>query len=520
MSASSITPGALLVGRAPPSLLARAGNLAAFVRVYSDADPARTALRFADDATLSYGDLDDEGGRLGEALTLHGVLAGQRVLVLVPVGPTLYPVLFGIMAIGAVAVIVDPSMSRAHLRAALRAAHVDVVVAVARGHLLRLLPELWRATAFVVGPVGAWQRPLCATRLDVEAARLPRGRRALARVDDDSDALITFTTGSTGVPRGARRSHGLLNRQGAVIDTAWPRRRDDVDLATLPVFATSNLAAGITTVFPRIDLRHVDLDDGTATAVRDDMLARGVTTFGGSPAFVDAVARAVLRDRLTVPLVRAVAIGGAPVLPALAARIAGAFPHSVCRVVYGATECEPIASIDLDAVIAEAATHDAGGGCLVGAVHHGVSVVLEDTVDGVGEVCVAGDHVLRDYLDEAVTAAATIHVDGVRYLRIGDVARRDERGRLWLLGRRSDAVVGVDGRVRYPLAVEAIARARGVVGAFVGVGGRAIFCVVDGDVADVADLADEVVRVETLPLDPRHRARIDRRALRALLEHR
>ncbi len=510
---------ALRVGRAAPSLLQRAGNLAAFVRVYAEACPERPALRFGNGSVVTYGALDDEGGRFGEVLAQHGVGIGTRVLVLVPVSPLLYPLLFGIMARGAVAVIVDPSMSRTSLRAALRVARVDVVVGVARAHLLRLLPELWAATPFVVGPVPWWARAWCGPRLDLQAALLPPGPRALVRVDDDSDALITFTTGSTGSPKGARRSHGLLNAQGAAIDKAWPRRLDDVDLATLPVFATANLAAGITTVFPRIDLRRVDLDAETATTVRDAMITDDVTTCGGSPAFVGAIAAAVLRDGIGVPRMRAIAVGGAPVLPALAQQIVRAFPRSVCRVVYGATECEPIASIACDDVIAARAEHDAGGGCLVGVEHEGVTVhlaAIAGLTDG-GEVCVAGDHVLQHYLDDDETAAATVVIAGRRFLRTGDVARRDRHGRLWLLGRAADAVVAVDGGVRFAFAVEAIARARGVIAAYVGVCGRSILCCTSGDPTVVADLADDVISVASLPVDPRHRARIDRRVLRARL---
>jgi acyl-CoA synthetase (AMP-forming)/AMP-acid ligase II len=510
------------VGRAPPALLAVAGNLAAFVRVYADGDPERPALHFADGRTLHYGELDEWGGRLGEVLHGCGVGPGTRVLLLVPMSPILYPLLFGVMAIGGVSVIVDPSMGLTNLRQALRKARPDVVVAVARGHLLRILPELWRARPCVVGPVSPLVRPWCGTRVDVAAEALPRGTRPLVRVAEDDDAFITFTTGSTGAPKGARRSHGLLNRQGAVIDGAWPRHRDDVDLATLPVFATTNLAAGIATVFPPIDLRRVDLDDATATDVRNQMITDGVTTCGGSPAFIDAIARAILQDGIGVPTVRAVALGGAPVLPDMADRVARALPKSIRRVVYGATECEPIATIDADAVVATRAIHEAGGGCLVGHVHPSVTVHLEPVtgVVGAGEVCVAGPQVLEHYVDDAATTAATIHRDGQRFMRTGDVARRDDDGRLWLLGRVSEAVVGLDGVVRFPLPVEAIARARGVTAAFVAVDGRSVLCVTDGDIAAVVDLADVVMTVPLLPTDPRHRARIDRRALRTSLRGR
>ena len=94
------------VGRAPPSLLDEQRNLAAFLRVHAVRSPQRVALRFGAEQ-LTYGELDELGGRLGEVLGRHGVQRGHRVLLLVPVSPLLYPVLFGVMSIGACAVVVD-----------------------------------------------------------------------------------------------------------------------------------------------------------------------------------------------------------------------------------------------------------------------------------------------------------------------------------------------------------------------------------------------------------------------------
>lgn len=513
-----------VVGRAPPTLLDEEKNLAAFLRVHARRDPGRVALRFGDDV-VTYGDLDEQGGRLGEVLARHGLGRGSRVLLLVPVSPILYPLLYGVMAIGACAVIVDPTMRRADLRQALRQAEIDAVVGVARAHLLRLLPELWRARPFLVGPAPAGADALCGVRLDVLAAAVPRGERPLVAVDVDDDALLTFTTGSTGAPKGARRSHRQLNLQGAVIDERYPRRAGDVDLAILPVFATTNLAAGVTTVFPALPAGRVDLDDDAADVVFQQLVDEGVTTLGGSPAFVGAVARAGLRRGVVVARVRAIALGGAPVTPAVCDEVRRAFPAATLRVVYGATEAEPIASVDGADVLASRPVHEAGGGFLVGHPDPATTVWL-DPIPGVddaaiGEVCVAGAHVLERYVDDDATAAATLRRDGRRFLRTGDVARRDDEGRLWLLGRRRELVRRNDGCLLFPLVVESIARARGVEGALVEVDGRAVLALVGGDVAEararVGDLVDDVVAVAALPLDPRHRARVDRRRLQQQL---
>jgi acyl-CoA synthetase (AMP-forming)/AMP-acid ligase II len=216
------------------------------------------------------------------------------------------------------------------------------------------------------------------------------------------------------------------------------------------------------------------------------------------------------------------------VTPAVCDEVRRAFPKATLRVVYGATEAEPIASVDGTDVIASRALHDAGGGFLVGRPDPATTVWL-DPIPGagdatVGEVCVAGAHVLERYVDDDATAAATLRRDGRRFLRTGDVARRDDEGRLWLLGRRRELVRRGDGRLLFPLVVEGIARARGIEGALVEVAGRAVLAVVGGDVAEararVIDLVDDVVTIGALPLDPRHRARVDRRRLQQQLARR
>lgn len=510
-----------VVGRRDMALIDATKNLAVFLRFFAALDPGRPALYLPDGDgghdVVTYGEIDERGGRMGEVLAQHGLAPGDRVLLLVPVSRALYPLLFGILARGGVAVVVDPSIERSALRAALAAARPKFFVGVAKAHLLRVLPELRGCRAFLVGDGPGFVAP----RLDRLADALPRGPRPLTVLDDDAPALITFTTGSTGAPKGALRTHALLNAQGDVIARAWPRVAGDVDLATLPIFATTNLAAGIATVFPSIDLKRVDIDDDAAAVVVDQMARTGVTTLGGSPAFVGGLARYLADDPARAPAVRAqvraVALGGAPVTPSIVELTKRAFPQAQVRVVYGCTEAEPVAIVDGDDVVASAAVHEDGGGCLVGAPAF-TTVQLID-----GEVCVSGAHVLDRYVDDAATAAAKVVVDGVVFHKTGDMARLDAHGRLWLLGRKTERVTARDGRTLWPLAVEAVAAARGVRCALVQRRADAVLVVEDlAHAARVKDLADDVVVLRgdsALPVDRRHRSRIDRRALRARLEN-
>src|SRR4029077_2703793 len=80
-------------------------------------------------------------------------------------------------------------------------------------------------------------------------------RRPIEACAADTPALIRFTSGSTGQPKGAVRTHGFLLEQQRVIEKSLRLVAGDVDLATLPMFVLANLASGVTSIIPPADLR-------------------------------------------------------------------------------------------------------------------------------------------------------------------------------------------------------------------------------------------------------------------------
>ena len=111
--------------------------------------------------------------------------------------------------------------------------------------------------------------------------------------------------------------------------------------------------------------------------------------------------------------------------------------------IYGSTEAEPIATLS-----APEALELEGEGSCVGAPVPGITVRLVD-----GEVQVAGDHVNPGYYrDPSADTSQKVREDGRIWHRTGDVARQDEQGRLWLLGRVGEDVAG-----RWPFPTEAAA---------------------------------------------------------------
>lgn len=467
---------------------------------------------------------------------------GDRALLFIPMSIDLYVALLACLHLGAVAVFVDAWADRRRLDAAVAAARPRAFLGVPRAHLLRLASAAVRSIPVtIVFGRGPFSLRRCERPADAGLA---------AQVADDAHALVTFTTGSTGRPKAAARSHAFLWAQHGALDRHLALKESDVDLPTLPVFVLNNLALGVTSVLPDFDARRpAEIDPAR---VYRQIIAERVTTSSGSPAFYERLARWCSRQGVRLPL-RALFTGGAPVLPPLARLLADTVEGSA-HVVYGSTEAEPIAGIearDMLAVMGPAGSEGLCAGQPVPDVRLRLLRPHEGPIelgDGglaawevgpgeTGEIVVAGAHVLRGYLDNPEADRENKIPDGETiWHRTGDAGRLDEDGRLWLMGRLKQRVTRA-GETRWPLPAEIRAlRVDGINhAAYLGepdadLGQRAVLVVeieggrltesVESDLAAALEgiAVDEVHVMPRIPRDPRHASKTDLDALRALLK--
>jgi len=144
---------------------------------------------------------------------------------------------------------------------------------------------------------------------------------------------------------------------------------------------------------------------------------------------------------------------------------------------------------------------------------------------GAGEIVVSGPQVLTGYLDGVGDEVTKVRAGGQVWHRTGDAGYLDEAGWIWLLGRCAARHRHADGRVTYPLSIEAAVRARipGLRCAALSTGGDLVL-VVEADAAGGVETVareigcDRVVRIPRLPMDRRHEAKIDYPALRRLMK--
>lgn len=501
--------------------------------------PALIDVHSGRDRVSSFKEFEQASSRLATQLSSQRIVAGDGILILHPMSIELYAFLIALFRIGAVAVFLDPSAGQQHIAQCCGLFPLKGFFGSRKAHLLRMAVPALRRLPF------AWcSEWFPGTRRVSLNARVAQ-ETPIADLEDSTPALVTFTSGSTGQPKAAMRSHGFLLAQHRALADSLGLRPGTIDLTTLPIFVLANLASGVTSVLPDADLRSPGKID--APPVLRQISRTKIETIAASPALIERLVDGIDREHARVETVRHVFMGGAPVFPRDLRRASEAFPQAEITAVYGSTEAEPIAEIHLSQFSSDDfLAMERGHGLLTGTPVRSLNLrIIRDqwgtpistldsegfrklfVADGeVGEIVVSGDHVLHGYLHGVGDSETKFDVDGSRWHRTGDLGRLDETGRLWLLGRASAAIKDERG-VLYPFAIEcaalqipSISRA-----AVLAIAGKRVLAIESRKVSAVEAarqslrwaFIDEVRLLRSIPMDKRHNAKVDYVALRKTL---
>jgi len=278
--------------------------------------PAIIDARPGHGRVVSFAELEDTSARAAGLLHAAGLRLGDGVLVLLPMSADLYVALLAVFRLGLVALILDPSAGREHIERCCAMYPPQAVIAGARGHLLRLVSPALRRIPLKIS-VGL---PVPGA---VSCARIDRTLpvRAVRPCDPATPALLSFTSGSTGQPKATVRSHGFLLAQHRALRQSLDLAAGGVHLTTLPIFVLANLASGVTSLIPNVDLRRPDAIRPSRLA--DQMCAHRPARLIASPALLERLADHCWRCGVAFPSLRTVFTGGGPVFPRLVGRSAG-----------------------------------------------------------------------------------------------------------------------------------------------------------------------------------------------------
>jgi acyl-CoA synthetase (AMP-forming)/AMP-acid ligase II len=424
-------------------------------------------------AKYTFAELDQESDRRAAALEATGVKRGVRTVLMVPPGFEFFALTFALFKIGAVPVLVDPGMGVKNLKTCLAEAQPEVFIGIPKAHLARVLLGWGKPTVKTLLTVGKkffWG----GSTLDKILSRIPKDQQyQTAQTHDDETAAILFTSGSTGVPKGAVYSHGNFSAQVEMLRQVYDIRPGEIDLPTFPLFALFAPALGMTSVVPEMDFtRPADVDPVKIIAAIEKFQ---ITTMFGSPALINRVGRYGDANNIQLPSLKRAISAGAPVPAAVLERFANMLSDGAqVFTPYGATEALPVCSIGSEEILSETRhATDQGKGVCVGKPVPNIQleiIAISDApigdwddglklgIDEIGEIVVKGPQVTQSYFNREESTALGKIADQENpgfYHRMGDLGYRDDQGRVWFCGRKAHRVVTTE-RTCFTIPCEAI----------------------------------------------------------------
>ncbi|TFV63637.1 long-chain fatty acid--CoA ligase [Geodermatophilus sp. DF01-2] len=383
----------------------------------------RPALRM-DEAVLDYDRFHEAAAGVAAGLRDRGVQPGDRVGMVLPNVVSFPVVFYGTLMAGAAVVPMNPLLKAREVEYYLRDSGARLVVAL--DSIADAATEAAAAVgvdAVAVGPV------------DPGEALGGSGSRDAEPRDDRDAAVILYTSGTTGPPKGAELTHANLRSNardgGSELVEATP---DDVIMGCLPLFHVFGLTCGLNasvlagsclTLLPRFD---------GAKALEIVQRDR-VTIFEGVPTMFAGMLHTPDRDRYDVSSLRLCVSGGS----AMPVEVMRAFEEAFGCIIlegYGLSETSPVASFNQ--------LHAERKPGTIGTPIPGVEMRLvddegRDVPEGeVGEIAIRGQNVMKGYWGKPEETAKAIP-DG--WFRTGDLARRDADGYYAIVDRKKEMII-------------------------------------------------------------------------------
>ena len=380
--------------------------------------PDRDNLVVDEGGRYSTAEVEDRVRAVAAALRDRGAGPGDRVAFRLSTGVDSVVAYRACWRIGAVAVALHPASGADLLTRAISQAGPTVTV-VESGS--RSMPGVQALTMHELTSPGA-NVEADAAASSVGVADEPAGSR-LAGPGDDADAVVMFTSGSTGLPKGVVHTHRSLAYKVRQLAEAHGLTRADCALVPSPLAHVAGLlhgvlmpgALGMKTVL----MRRWDPEEALGLIERES-----VTYMVGPPTLFASLMDCDRFELARTASLRMISCGGASVTPAFCRRAAATLGVTVKRS-YGSTEAPTIATSRFDDPPAKMVETD-------GRAFEPARLA----VDARGELWVSGPELARGYLDDRATAEA--FVDG--WFRTGDLATLDD-GWVTVTGRLGDRII-------------------------------------------------------------------------------
>jgi len=413
-------------------------NLASLLVESAAQEPGGTAIRLGEDA-LSYAELDDRSARLASLLREREFAPGDRVGVMLPNVPDFPVAYYGVLRAGGIVVPMNVLLKRREIAFYLEDSGAKLLlawhgfaeeardgVADAGAELVEIEPGAFAQTLAELGPT-----------------------TELAGTDADDIAVLLYTSGTTGKPKGAELTHDNLSRNAEISSrTTCEVGTGDVVLGALPLFHSFGQTVGMNaslrvgaclTLVPKFDPGET-----LETMQRDR-----VTHFYGVPTMFGALLHHPGRERYDTSSLRTCITGGASMPVEVLRGFEDAFGAKVMEG-YGLSETSPVACSNHPDRERKAGS--------IGTPIEGVEMKVvdeneEEVAQGeVGEIVIRGHNIMKGYWQRPEATAEAMRGG---WFHSGDMARTDEDGYFYIVDRKKDLIIRGGYNV-YPREVEEV----------------------------------------------------------------
>lgn len=445
---------------------------------------SETALWMPGYGSCSFEELDRMAKCAEACLRSRGIKEDDSLLLALDLSPLMYAAIIAIARMGCTMVLVEPWMPLARIESA-------VTLVKPKAFIAQTLGFLWGLRVASIRDI-----PLRISRKDLLQGQARE--TSVTSVDPLKPLIITFTSGTTGVPKGVVRTHSYLKEQARVMmDKLEMETHRGPDLCIFANFALANLASGRTSLVVPGKWRPKDLKE--VNALPRALQAESTVV---SPAFFK-----MIMDQCELPFLKNFSIGGAQTDCALFERGFARWPEAKFTHIYGGTEVEPVATGDAREAVLRSRRDGYFQTLYLGKQHPEISIKRNGK-----EFWVSGPHVCPEYLGDSEASRVN--------------KQRDTNGTLW--HRMGDAIEERDGWFIYKgreqqdptefLLEQRLYSALGSSEAMIARNDRNELCVYaeEPNVPTIRAVLPEVKHIYKAEMkrDRRHRARLDRELTR------
>lgn len=398
----------------------------------------RKALIFGEQA-LTYQDLNTHANQIAWVLHRQGIQPGQRVALLLPNGLEMAEIYFGIAKAGVVGVPLNLRWAPPEIAYAIRDAEVSLIVSDPELQPILSQLDLDQTEVLYTGVQGTWTD---------RVAQAPPSEPDFYVVQEEDPWVLVYTSGTTGKPKGAIRSHRANIMIALALASELGISSEQTGFAILPMFhvnsmwfVTLSMAIGATCViYPyRTFHPHHVIEQVNLHSVNYGMFVPSLLTF---------LADAVESGKVRAEGLKVIMTASAPLDSTLRGRIIRGFPDARLYDIYGSTEYGA-------ATMIRHSLHGPLGSVGYPTIGQDIKILDDERklVDSgrVGEVYVRGPSLMTEYWKNPEANHRNFTPDG--FLTVGDMGYLDEDGLLFLVDRKQDMII-VAGENVYPTEVE------------------------------------------------------------------